>query len=42
MRTARYYFAYGSNMDEGQMALRCPKAKARGAGKPRRQFIPDK
>jgi cation transport regulator ChaC len=30
MRTAQYYFAYGSNMDEGQMALRCPKAKLVG------------
>jgi gamma-glutamylcyclotransferase (GGCT)/AIG2-like uncharacterized protein YtfP len=27
MGTARYYFAYGSNMDEGQMVLRCPNAK---------------
>jgi len=30
MRTARYYFAYGSNMDERQMALRCPNAKLVG------------
>jgi cation transport regulator ChaC len=30
MRNARYYFAYGSNMDEGQMALRCQHAKLVG------------
>jgi gamma-glutamylcyclotransferase (GGCT)/AIG2-like uncharacterized protein YtfP len=30
MKTARYYFAYGSDMDEGQMALRCPNAKLVG------------
>ena len=28
--TSRFYFAYGSNMDERQMALRCPKAKLVG------------
>ena len=26
------YFAYGSNMDEGQMALRCPGARLVGGG----------
>jgi hypothetical protein len=27
---ARLYFAYGSNMDEGQMAIRCPGARLVG------------
>ncbi|WP_026478178.1 gamma-glutamylcyclotransferase family protein [Alkaliphilus transvaalensis] len=26
----KLYIAYGSNMDEGQMAFRCPKAKLKG------------
>lgn len=26
----KLYIAYGSNMDEGQMAFRCPSAKIRG------------
>jgi gamma-glutamylcyclotransferase (GGCT)/AIG2-like uncharacterized protein YtfP len=30
MENLLYYFAYGSNMNEGQMALRCPEAKLVG------------
>ena len=26
----KYYIAYGSNMDEGQMAIRCPQARLIG------------
>ena len=30
---ARLYFAYGSNMDENQMAVRCPNSKLLGRAK---------
>ena len=30
--TGRRYIAYGSNLNRGQMALRCPDAKVVGTG----------
>ena len=36
----RFYFAYGSNMDPAQMALRCPRACPLGRGRIRhRRFL---
>jgi cation transport regulator ChaC len=40
MAAMRYYFAYGSNMDEDQMASRCPGSQLFGRAQlPRHSFL---